>query len=226
MKSQLKLATIISAALGGATAMAIDPYVAPEDPYSKPDGSWIAISGTVLTPDADSFILDYGSGMITVEMDDWDRVGEAVGLIDGDPVTVYGAIDDDTYELAKIEAGSVYVENLNTYFYANSADEEGATTSTFLWYSAVPLDANMVTVMGTVTSVNKEDEEFVVDSGVRSLEVNAGKIGYNVFDDLGFQKIQKGDVVSVTGSMDYEFFDGRELEADRVTTLYEARSSN
>lgn len=226
MKSQLKLAVALSAALGAGAAMAVDPYVAPDDPYTKPDGSWIAISGTVVTPDANSFVLDYGSGIITVEMDDWDRFGDALGLIDGDRVTVYGAIDDDTYELAKIEAGSVYVENLNTYFYADSADEEGAARNTFLWYTAVPLDANMVTVMGTLTSVDREDREFTVDSGLRSIRVNAQQIGYNLFDDLGFQKIEKGDVVSVTGLMDDEFLTGRHLEADRVTTLFDAKSSS
>ena len=44
-------------------------------------------------------------------------------------------------------------------------------------------------------------------------------MGYNPLDDQGYQQIEKGDYVSVTGDMDYEFWDGRELTADTVVTL-------
>jgi len=68
------------------------------DPYAKPDDSWISISGTVVNPKDDTFMLDYGQGTILVEMDDWDGVGEAYALIDGDRVTVYGAVDDGLFD--------------------------------------------------------------------------------------------------------------------------------
>ena len=55
-------------------------------PRMQPNNSWISISGTVVNPTADRFALDYGSGMITVEVDDWDAYGEAHGLLDGDQV--------------------------------------------------------------------------------------------------------------------------------------------
>ena len=40
---------------------------AAQDPYTRPDDSWISISGTVVSPTADSFMLDYGDGLVTVE---------------------------------------------------------------------------------------------------------------------------------------------------------------
>ena len=55
------------------------------------------------SPTADDFVLDYGSGTILVEMDDWDSYGDAYGLMDGDRVTVFGRIDDDFFEVAKVE---------------------------------------------------------------------------------------------------------------------------
>ncbi|MFP4521706.1 MAG: hypothetical protein ACLFQK_06125 [Fibrobacterota bacterium] len=63
-----------------------------------------------------SFELDYGEVIVTVEMDDWDWYKEGKGIIEGDEVTVYGAVDNDTYEMTTIEASSVYVEDLNAYF--------------------------------------------------------------------------------------------------------------
>ncbi|MDZ7782331.1 MAG: hypothetical protein U5K56_05075 [Halioglobus sp.] len=68
--------------------------------------------------------LDYGQGNITVEMDDSDRDADGYKLIEGDRITVSGVVDDDFYESTKIEAASVYVEELGTHFYASSIDEE------------------------------------------------------------------------------------------------------
>lgn len=217
-KTPTVLATGIAAALLATGALAADPY-------AKPDESWISISGTVVAPGADEFTLDYGKGVIKVEMDDWDRYGEAYGLMDGDSVTVYGRIDDDLYELASIEASAVYVDSLNTYFYASSADEEGvaeAPISAWTIYT-VPVPSQ-ATVSGTVTSVNKEAREFTIDTGASMLTVDTSTMPYNPLDELGYQKIAKGDHISVTGDIDYEFFDGRVLEATAVTTLLKDRS--
>lgn len=189
-----------------------------EDPYALPDNSYISISGTVAAPEADSFILDYGDGVITVEMDDWDSYGDAYGLMDGDKVTVYGDIDDDLYEVAKIEAGAVYVENLNTFFYASSADEEGAP----YWTVSMPIVTSETIVRGTVTSIDQAEREFTVDTENQKLTIEIEGLGYNPLDDYGYQKIEKGDRVSVMGDIDHDFFEGRVLEADSVITLDDA----
>lgn len=184
-----------------------------EDPYMEPDDSWISLSGTVKAVTADAFTLDYGKGMITVEMDDGDRDADAYKLIEGDMVTVNGVIDDGLFETRTIEASSVYVEKLDTYFYASAADEEGDAFVTY-WS---PVVVSRTVVQGTVTEVN--DEEFVLNTGARSITVEVEEMPYNPLDDEGYQKVDVGDRVSVTGTMDYDLFEGRELVADSLVII-------
>jgi len=198
------LAIAIAGALGATAAQAAEPY-------QKPDDSFVSISGTVTSPTADDFVLDYGSGTILVEMDDWDSYGDAYGLMDGDRVTVFGRIDDDFFEVAKVEAGSVYVENLNTYFYANAADEETGAWNPQYWTAPSPVVVSAMTLRGDIVDVDAEEREFTV--------------AYNPLDDNGYQQLDEGDFVSVSGMMDYEFMDGRVFVADAVTTLVDEQNS-
>jgi uncharacterized protein YdeI (BOF family) len=195
-------------ALGTSAGAAENP-----NPYLKPNNTWIRISGTVKSVTADSFTLDYGGGLITVEMDDGDRDADAYKLIAGDKVTVNGKIDDDFFQKTTIEASSVYVEKLGTYFYASPADEEDVEFVAI----TTPVVLSSVTVRGTVTKV--KDDEFVVDTGLRSLTVEVDEMPYNPLDDEGYQKIRVGDYVKVDGMVDYDLFEGRVLEADYVVKL-------
>jgi uncharacterized protein YdeI (BOF family) len=204
------------------TSLALAQGMNENDPYAQPDDSWISISGTVVDPKADRFTLDYGEGLIGVEMDDWDSYGDAYGLLDGDKVTVYGRVDDDLFEVATIEAGSVYVENLNTYFYASSDDEEGSAYSPYFWTAETPLTLSMATIRGTVTSVDEFEREFTIDTGLQEITVETAYLGYNPLDNVGFQQIDIGDRVSVTGKFDLSFIEGREFDADSVITLSDA----
>ena len=183
-----------------------------QNPYAQPDNTWISISGTVKAVTADAFTLDYGQGMITVEMDDGDRDADAYMLLPGDEVTVTGKIDDDFYEMTTIEASSVYVEKLGTTFYASALDEED------YWVTVVTpgVLANTL-VQGTVTSVS--DQEFTLNTGLRSLTVEVDEMFYNPLDDSGYQKIDIGDVVRVTGILDENLFGQREFKADAIVKL-------
>jgi uncharacterized protein YdeI (BOF family) len=185
------------------------------NPYAKTDRSWITISGKVDKVSPDSFILNYDSGTVIVEMDDGDRDADAYKLVAGDKVTVSGRIDDDFLESTTIEAFSVYIKNLDTTFFASSADEEGPDSYTVNIVS--PLIDNHYNLIGTVTKVN--DEEFTVDTGRRSLTVEVDEMDYNPLDDEGYQKIELGDRVSIAGKLDYDLFEGRELEADSIVEL-------
>ena len=139
--------TIIALVIGMAMAFS----AAAQNPYLEPDNTWISISGTVEdVPTGDTFVLDYGEWTITVEMDDWDNDADAFKLVEGDKVTVYGWIDDDTFETRTIEASSVYVENLGTYFYASGADEEDYVFTGV----TVPVVVNTIGLQGTVSEVN------------------------------------------------------------------------
>jgi hypothetical protein len=202
------LAGMLGITLSG-TLMAGEP-----DPYQQADDTWISISGTVKAVSPDAFSLNYGDGAVLVEMDDGDRDADAYKLMEGDKVTVNGMIDDDFYEATTIEAASVYVEKLDTYFYASPADEEDADLT--IWYT-VPVVPGETVVQGTVTQVN--DEDFVVNTGLRSVTVDTGELGYDPLDDEGYQKIEPGDLVRVTGEMEDNFFERKKLEADSIVTL-------
>jgi uncharacterized protein YdeI (BOF family) len=185
------------------------------NPYLKPDGSWITISGSVESVQADQFTLDYGDGIIIVEMDDGDRDADGYKLLEGDKVTVSGRIDDDFFELTTIEAGSVYVENLGTTFFASSLDEE--SRGLFEANLFPPVDIAHTVVRGTVSEVNAHD--FVLDTENRTLRVDVSEMTFDPLDDEGYLKIDEGDRVKVFGEMDANLFQGRELEADTIIEL-------
>jgi len=185
-----------------------------ENPELVPDDSWVTVDGTVESVEADSFMLDYGEGMITVEMDDGDRDADAYKLLAGDKVTVTGMIDDDFYERRTIEASSVYVEKLGTYFYASAMDEEDAFISVY----PSPVVVSDTTLQGTVTEI-VGSEEFLLDTGLRQVTVEVDALPYNPLDDVGFQKVEPGDYVSVSGRMDNDLFEGREFKAVSLVTI-------
>ncbi|MBN1239947.1 MAG: hypothetical protein JXB36_15705 [Gammaproteobacteria bacterium] len=208
-----------SATQSDASAEQQDTQVARADsdvsPYTQPDDTWISINGTVDSVSPDAFILDYGDGIVTVEMDDVDRDAEAYSLLPGDRVEVNGLIDDDFFEATSIEASSVYIEKIGTRFYANSLDEEDFYTVSMV----TPIDPSLVAVQGTVTEVSGDD--FTIDTGARSVRVDVEEMSYDPMDEEGYQRIEEGDLVVVHGQIDNDFFTGREIEANAVTTLIE-----
>lgn len=88
---------IAAAAARLAPALTFSAPADPPNPYLQPDESWIRIRGTVVDPGPESFTLDYGKGTVTVEMEDWEWYHEGYQMIEGDPATVYGRIDDDLF---------------------------------------------------------------------------------------------------------------------------------
>lgn len=189
------------------------------DPYEMPDDAWISISGEVESVYGDSFTLDYGEGFVTVEMDDWDWYAENYALLTGDNVTVNGKVDDDLFEATSIEASSVYVESLGSYFYANPADEEDMVVGQPVYTVTTPIVVSEVEVRGTVKSVS--EREFTIDTGITDLTVDTSNLAYNPLDDEGFQQIDTGDYVLVNGMMDAGFLGDAELDADFVVSLSE-----
>lgn len=182
------------------------------DPETMANNTWISISGTVKSVSPDTFLLDYDDGIVTVEMDDGDRDADAYKLIEGDKVTVNGMIDDDFYESTTIEASSVYVEKLGSYFYASSLDEEDYT----VWYT-VPVITGQMVVQGIVSRV--EEDEFDINTGLRSVTVDVDEMAYNPMDEDGYLKLEVGDMVRVTGKVENDLFDGREVDAQSIVKL-------
>lgn len=188
------------------------PALAEDHVDEMPDDSWISVSGTVDEVSPQRFLLDYGDDTVIVEMDDWDADADGYKLVEGDSVTVTGRVDDGLFETRTIEAGSVYVDSLNTYFYASSADEEDAYVS-----YPVLIDPGQLNLQGTVTEVS--GDEFVIDTGLREIDVNVSEMPYNPLDDEGLHKVTKGDRVSVTGEIGTDFFVDYDFMADSVLTL-------
>lgn len=203
---------VVFMALTSASGLSAEP-----NPYALVDESWISISGEVQFLQPDSFTLDYGDGSVIVEMDDGDRDADAYKLIEGDNVNVLGVIDRDLFELTSIEASSVFVEKLDTYFYSSAVDEED-----MLLLMAAIEDKPASFVQGKVTNV--DDTEFSINFGLNEIRVDVDDMLYNPLDDEGYQKVQVGDVVRVKGELDTDFLQGREFEAERVTTIRKAAS--
>ena len=208
---------LLGAALILGSTLPNDVRADSENPYSKPDNSWITISGTVKSVRADAFTLDYGDGLVTVEMDDGDRDADGYKLLAGDEVTVSGIVDDDLFESTSIEAATVFVADLGTTFYSSAFDDE--TFESMAYWDPVPDTGHSVTVRGTVTAVT--DESFLLSSGDRRLLVDVDEMPYNPLDDEGYQRIRVGDKVKVSGDVDSELFTARLIVADSVIKLHD-----
>lgn len=183
-----------------------------QDPYRSPDDSRITLDGTVVDVGVDEFTLDYGDGIVTVEMDDEDRAAETYRLAYGDRVRVTGRIDDDFFESTSIEAHTVYVHGIGMAFYADATDEEipHIVGPTEILVSTTVLD-------GMVSEVRAD--EFVINTGQRAVTVEVDEMASNPLDDQGSQRIETGDWVSVTGSIDRNFFEDRVIVAESVVEL-------
>lgn len=201
-------------AIGAAAAITL-PATAAADVSVEPDGSWISMTGKVAVHTPTGFTLDYGEGVMTVETDDWDSVGDGWAIAEGDKVTVYGRVDDGLYQNRKIEAGSIYIHDLNTMITDPSpVDEEDAELLTYT-YLSVPADYDLQ-VVGTVTSVS--GREFTIDTGKREVSVDTLKMDYNPLDDVGLVQIEEGDFVSVSGDLDLSVFDENEISAETIVS--------
>ncbi len=198
-KSVLLAATSLS--LAAAPALA-------QDVATLEDDEWISLAGTVAASSGDDFTLHYNGEYITVEMDQYDAY-EADFLVPGDQVTVTGEVDNDFFERTTIDASSVYVDKLATYYYADPEEEQAG-------YYAYPVaryadDDEWLGLSGTVTAV--DDEELMLNTGGTLLTVDTS-------DLLLPTLAEAGDRVSVYGRMDdSDLFEGRELEAQSITIL-------
>lgn len=229
--------------LGGLALPALGLAQDEVDLSSYGNNSFVSLQGTVESVSPDTFILSYddGSDRVTVEMDDGDRDADAYQLLPGDEVTVYGVMDKDLFEMRKIEASSVYVEKLNTWFQASAIDEEDYLIYPPLTIVTVsPADGSgtgsggspasgsgagmdgpdpLLWLQGEVSGV--EDDSFTLTMDNRDVTVTVASLADNPLDDEGYRKIENGDVVSVLGNIDGSFFDSAELEAESVTKVHD-----
>ncbi|SDJ87640.1 hypothetical protein [Microbulbifer yueqingensis] len=212
------IGTTLGGIAAGAAGLVLSLPALAADPYKKPDDSWISIAGEVVTAEDDRFSLDFGDGVIVVEMDDWDWYQEGRALLPGQEVIVHGRVDDDLYELRTIEASSVHVDSLNSTFFASALDEEDIPRIYVGSYFSFPLvEGREMSLTGMVTDI--DGREFTLDTGVREMRVDTVGMGYNPLDDEGYQQVDAGDFVSVSGELDLGFFEENEIRAGRILSL-------
>lgn len=205
-----------NALVGAAAAVCLSVSVqAQVEPKEVADDTWISITGTVTSTTDNSFKLDFGQELITVDMDGWDDFGDAYPLTDGDKVTVHGNVDHDFFEKATIEASGLFIDGVNSFFYASSEDEDAYGE----WVIDVDTDLGDVTYIGTVEAVNPSTNTFTIDTGAAELSVDTSGLFYNLLDDEGFQQIDAGDRVSVEAVIDSDFINDQDLLATSVVTL-------
>ncbi|MBC53463.1 MAG: hypothetical protein CMQ34_06450 [Gammaproteobacteria bacterium] len=212
--NNLRLMTAIGAVLYSTSTVALA-----QTPDQQPDGTWISLSGSVESVERNSFVLDYGRGFITVEMDDGDRDADAYALLQGDNVIVNGMIDDDLFETTTIEARSIFVESISAYFVASPVDDETARAYSPAFPLAVPVVAGQASIHGSIVAIDPDEQEIVLDTGLNTLVVELDDLPYDPFDDEGYFKLDLRDKITVSGSLSDDFFEGHVFEGDYLVSI-------
>ena len=176
------------------------------------EGGWINITGTIEAKYPNSFMLDYGSGSVRVEMDDWDWYREGEPLRPGDRVAVTGRVDHDLHTKKTIEARNVFVERLGTFFHASGADEESLRNRS-LYQDR--LSAH-VEAFGRVIAVN--GRELTLGPMTAPLTVDTSTMAENPLDREGFQQVGVGDRLYVWGYIDNDDGDGVNFKARGIVS--------
>lgn len=160
-------------------------------------GDWVHIRGTVAAATPSGFELRHDEGSILVEVDDWDRRGEANGLLRGDEVVVYGRLDRNLFDPRSIEASSVYVQSFGVHYAASAMDEEAV----FAWRLKDVEGMNRVTLRGDVRGVSVDQQQIAVQTEDDDLvTIDMAELPYDMLDEVGAQQIRIGDPVYVRGS--------------------------
>lgn len=165
-------------------------------PYVLPNGKKINISGLVIEAGAKTFLLDYGKGAITVELDDYDTYEEGFNIEVGDAVIVKGRIDADGGQERTIEAESVFIPELDLRITASSTDEEDTNTKLFTHSLA---NGEEIQLNGIVKTIN--NNIVTIQSSKGLVEVHFGK----VFKQ-GPMQLNVGQAIKVTGFYKNRFF--------------------
>lgn len=163
-------------------------------PFTKADGAWITLSGTVKAQGAEDFQLNYGAGEVLVELDSYRLSSRGYILRVGQSVTVTGRVDADDAERT-IEAAEVKVHSTGQIIVANADDEEDVRRQ----MRAAKKQRQERLVRGTVLFT--AGELMTLEVGDRYLDVFTGTLGENIFDRKGSLQVEAGDHVVVSGAV-------------------------
>lgn len=183
--------------------------------FIQPEESWIAISGKAVDAEEARFTLDYGSGKVAVEMADQRWYYENNDVLEGKRVTVYGQVEDETYDSATIDARSVYVEDLGTYFYTDPGANGSPDPSLDIRPESTITEGSM-SLTGTIASI--QNNTFKLATGSRQMTVDISELDYDPFSE-GYQHLEVGDVVTVAGTIGEGTFKHRKLTAETIVAI-------
>jgi len=184
-------------------------------PHSAPESIWISLSGTVAEANARTLTLDYGAGTIPVTLAGREWPLNDLPIQTGERITVHGRIDEDLFEGRGIVAQSLYVPDQSTY-YQPDRDFRGGPVG-FLWFPAQPPGGSRVSVSGIVASI--DGRELMLDAGSQRLRVDTRSMPIDPLERSGAQQIEAGDPVWVSGVLDLDFVERREIHADQIVRL-------
>jgi len=182
------------------------------------DGEFVTISGKVSKVQADTFNLMSEGRKITVKMNgnDWDADGYRI--LKGDEVIVTSKIDQSFIDNKSIEADSIYVKSLKTYFYKNEQKTHATPFLSANLYTQNKLPENAsIELQGEITDV--DERNIVVNTGFRKVTVSTKEMNFNPLDKVGLTKVKKGDRVKITGVITDSFFEGKEVSAGFLMKL-------
>lgn len=175
-------------------------------------GEFVTISGKVSKVEADSFnLMSQGRKIIVGTYgNNWDADG--FRLVKGDVVIVTSKIDQDFIKNKKIEADSIYVKSLKTYFYKKDKSDEATPFLSANLYNQDKLpESTSIELQGEITDVNERN--ITVNTGFRKVLVSTKEMNFNPLDKVGLTRVKKGDQVKVTGVISDSFFQGKGVSA-------------
>jgi len=180
-----------------------------EKAATEQDNGWISLEGTVVAKDATGFELDYGQGTVQVSMENWKWDRSVHPLTIGSEVRVIGRSASTDTGTTHLKAESVYMKKFNTYLYAREGDEV---------FQPAIIDDRVFQLQGRITSI--QGREFTMRVGLEKVAVDTSAMPYNPLDDKGYQQLEVGETVQVTGRLTTELFkEGGGIKARTVTTL-------
>ncbi|MGE0753598.1 MAG: NirD/YgiW/YdeI family stress tolerance protein [Alphaproteobacteria bacterium] len=184
------------------------------------DDMYVTLHGTVKeVTDKDEFTMNYNGGIIKVDTNDkWPNLfteGAELVLRPGDAVRVAGEIDDNYFAGKEIEATSLTHDGTNYSRVYWTKDHRYVPHASYDYDNNSLKNDMRISLSGTITQVVNNDE-FLLNYGAGNIQVETSDMNFDA------DKLNVGDVVTVHGTIDEDWFEKKELEADRIyrTTSY------
>ena len=172
-----------------------------KSPYQLKNGDEIELAGKVSKAAAKTFLLNYGKGTITVELDDYDSYEEGFNIVDGDQVIVAGKIDADPGQKRTIEARRVSIPAIDLEIYASATDEEDTASKAFTQSLS---DGTEIDLRGIIKNIDKK--VITIQSSKGRVEIHLGRV-----KGQKRETFYLGQAVRVTG-----FFKNRWFRKDMI----------